>query len=162
MDFIPEYLTKPILVLGCGNVLFGDDGFGPGVVEYLKNNYTIPEYVYVLDAGTSVRGILFDIALGGSKPKKIIIVDAVDVGREAGEIFELPIDEIPENKIDDFSLHELPTSNLLKELVEFCNVEVRIIGVQAKEFTENVHQGISDPLIEVIPRTCELILKLCD
>ena len=36
---IPDIPDKNILVFGCGNILFGDDGFGPRVAEeLLKNN----------------------------------------------------------------------------------------------------------------------------
>ena len=115
---IPDRYRKPILVFGCGNILFGDDGFGPCAVEFLKNNYSIPSDVEVLNAGCSIRNILFDITLSDKKPKKIIIVDAIDAGRPPGEMFEIELEEIPENKLDDFSMHQLPTSNLLKELKE--------------------------------------------
>ena len=35
MDDLPEYCTARVLVLGCGNPLVGDDGFGPAVAELL-------------------------------------------------------------------------------------------------------------------------------
>jgi len=54
-----DYCVKPVLILGCGNILFGDDGFGPKVVEYLEQNYPIPENAEVINAGCSVRNILF-------------------------------------------------------------------------------------------------------
>lgn len=155
-----EYDTKPILILGCGNILFGDDGFGPKVIEYLQNNYKIPDDIEVIDAGTGVREILFDIILSEKKPKKIIIIDAVDYKRQAGEIFELEIEEIPRNKIDDFSMHQLPTSNLLSELQKICKVEVSIIVTQIEYIPEEVKPGISKTLINSIPEVCELILKL--
>ena len=118
---IPEMYRKRVLVLGCGNILFGDDGFGPEVVAHLEVHHTIPEDVCVADAGTSARKILFPILLDEQRPEHIIIVDAVDAGRRPGEIFEISVEDIPENKIDDFSLHQLPTSNLLRELKELCN-----------------------------------------
>jgi coenzyme F420 hydrogenase subunit delta len=35
---MPEYRDKPIIIFGCGNILFGDDGFGPAVAEELQQN----------------------------------------------------------------------------------------------------------------------------
>jgi coenzyme F420 hydrogenase subunit delta len=113
----------------------------------------------VIDAGISVREILFNIVLNERRPEKIIIVDAVDAGRQAGEIFKLSIDEIPDNKIDDFSFHQLPTSNLLKELKQFCNVEIIIITAQVKNIPEEICPGLSEQLIDAIPGTCDIILK---
>lgn len=155
-----DYYTKSILVLGCGNILFGDDGFGPKVIEYLQKNYQIPEDVCLLNVGSSAREVLFDISLSETKPKKIIIVDAVDVAKRPGEIFELSVDGLPENKIDDFSMHQLPTSNLLKELKKFCNIDVRIVSCQVENIPKEVRPGISNSLLGAIPNACERILKL--
>jgi len=30
---LPAYCRKPTLIVGCGNVLYGDDGFGCALVE---------------------------------------------------------------------------------------------------------------------------------
>lgn len=154
-----DYWNSEILVLGCGNVLFGDDGFGPAVVEHLNRNYEIPQRVYVMNAGLSVREILFNMVLSDKRPKTIIIVDAVDVGRIPGEIFELDITDIPEKKIDDFSMHQLPTSNLLRELESMCGVNVRILSVQIQNIPDEVSPGLSKVIRDSIPAVCEKILS---
>ena len=156
---IPEIYTKRVLVLGCGNILFGDDGFGPEVIAYIERHYTIPENTCVMNAGTSAREILFPILLDEQRPEHIIIVDAIDAGRTPGEIFEIPVEDIPDNKIDDFSMHQLPTSNLLKELQDLCKVEVLIIAVQVESIPQMVKPGLSESLIEALPKTCEMIMK---
>ena len=160
MEIIPFYCNCKILVLGCGNILFGDDGFGPHVAEELNINYNLPEDVEVINAHTSVRNILFDIALSEKKPDKIIIVDAIDAAKTPGEIFELPIDEIPENKIDDFSMHQIPTSNLLKELKDLCKVDVRIIACQVEYIPEEVTASISKKMTLAIPEVCKRINEI--
>ncbi len=71
-------LKKDVLILGCGNPLFGDDGFGPAVIEQIEKNYLLPSNVGVLNAGTSIRDLLFDLLLLEETPGTIIIVDAVD------------------------------------------------------------------------------------
>jgi coenzyme F420 hydrogenase subunit delta len=154
-----DYWNTEILVLGCGNILFGDDGFGPAAVEYLQKNFKIPPEVCVMNAGLSVREILLNIVLSDKRPKRIIIVDAVDVGKPPGEIFELAIDEIPEKKIDDFSMHQLPTSNLLRELQEMCGVEVKIISAQVQNIPDEVSPGLSTIIRDSIPVVCKKILR---
>lgn len=154
-----DYLDKEILVLGCGNILFGDDGFGPEVVQYLQKNFDIPSHVYIGDAGLSVRTYLFNIVLTERKPAKIIIVDAVDLGKPAGSIFHLEVDEMPEIKCDDFSMHQVPTSNLLKELKNFCKVDVKIIVAQVLSIPEEVSPGLSSVIRDSIPAACEMILS---
>ncbi len=155
---VPHYYGKPILILGCGNILFGDDGFGPQVVDYLEKNYSIPENVEVINAGCSVRNILFDIILSLKKPEEIIIVDALDVGKTPGEVFEIEIENIPENKIDDFSMHQAPTSNLLKELKNLCKVYIKIFSCQVENIPDSVSPGLSKKLLDSIPRVCKLIM----
>lgn len=156
-----ETRYRDILVLGCGNILFGDDGFGPCVIDYLQKNEKVPEHVSLLNVGTSVRGILFDILLSPIRPKKIIVVDAVDLNRKPGEVFTLDVDELPLNKIDDFTLHEMPTSNLLKELKEFCEIDVIIIAGQIDHIPEEVRPGLSVSLKESLAVAAQEIIKTC-
>ena len=162
-DFIPEIYKKQTVVLGCGNILFGDDGFGPAVIEHLERNYKIPDNIFVLDAGTGVREILFDLILSERKPRKVVIVDSVEIeGKEPGNVFEIPIEAIPDNKIDDFSMHQLPTSNLLKELKELCDVDVTIIACQTKHIPGEVKRGLSSEVRDSIPEVCNIIMKMID
>ena len=41
-----------ITVLGIGNIILSDEGFGVRVVEFLKKNYEFPANVQLLDGGT--------------------------------------------------------------------------------------------------------------
>ena len=157
-DDIPDSERKQVLVFGCGNVLFGDDGFGPEVIEFLRNNYSIPENAETINAGCSIRNILFDLTLSEKRPEKIIVVDAIDAGLKPGEVFEVELEEIPDNKLDDFSMHQLPTSNLLKELKELCNVQVKIISCQPECIPETVSTGLSKTLLDAIPGVCDIII----
>jgi coenzyme F420 hydrogenase subunit delta len=156
---MPEYHDKSIIIFGCGNVLFGDDGFGPVVVEELQSKYYIPEHVCIINAGTSVRELLFNITLDEQRPETIIIIDAVDFGKQPGEIFEIDLDELPENKIDDFSMHQIPTSNLLRELRDLCGVDVRILSCQVKKIPEEVEPGLSKTLEGKVMKMCKLIVN---
>jgi len=155
----PEWYDKSVLILGCGNTLIGDDGFGPAVAQCLRSNFTIPADVCVFDAGTSVREILFDTVLSEKKPSKIVIVDAMDCGCEPGELFMLDIDALPEVKIDDFSMHQIPTSNLLRELKDHCGIEIIIIGCQVTDTCDSVNPGLSKPVEEAVNPAAESIAK---
>ena len=150
MEQLPVYCRKKILIVGVGNKLFGDDGFGPEVVEYLTNHYSIPENICLLDVGTGARKILFTISLSKARPEVIVIIDAVDKGRKPGEIFDISLDEIPKEKIDDFSIHQVPSSNLLKELQDLCSVKVRIMVCQTKTIPETIQSGLSKPVKKAV------------
>ncbi len=153
----PEWYDKSVLILGCGNILIGDDGFGPAVAQRLRGNFTIPADVCVFDAGTSVREILFDTVLSEKKPSKIVIVDAMDCAREPGELFMLEIDSLPKIKLDDFSMHQIPTSNLLRELRDHCGIEVIVIACQVANACDSVNPGLSTLVEAAVKPAAELI-----
>lgn len=147
------------LVLGCGNPLIGDDGFGPAVIRQLEEAYAIPESVACIDVGTSVRDILFDLILSEKKPHRIIIVDAADSpGITPGEIREITIGQIQPAKSCDFSLHQFPTTNMLKELQEETAIDVRVFVVQVAGLPDEVMTGLSAPVQSAIPRMCARIM----
>ncbi len=156
-----EAMHKEIVILGCGNILFGDDGFGSSVVERLETCGLLPENVSVIDAGTSVREILFDLILSEQRPRKVIVIDAVDAKRRPGEIFRIDLEELPKNKIDDYTLHEMPTSNLLRELRDLCHVEVEIVAAQVEVLPDAVMPGLSVAVAESVPVAAGEVLKLC-
>jgi len=160
MEYL-EALHKEIVVLGCGNILFGDDGFGSSVAERLGTCGLLPENVSVIDAGTSVREILFDLILSEQRPRKIIVVDAVDAKKKPGEIFRIDLEELPENKTDGYTLHEMPTSNLLRELKDLCHVEVDIVAGQVEVLPDTVRPGLSNALGRSVLLAAEEVLKLC-
>lgn len=154
----PDYYIKETLVLGCGNILFGDDGFGPDVADYLLSHYNIPDDSAVLNLGLSTRGFIFDILLSETRPQRIIIVDAMSSsGRKPGEIFETPLDNLVKEKVDDFSLHQGPTSNMLRELRDLCGVEIIIIACQPQEIPKEITRGLSEPLVEAVKQASKLI-----
>jgi len=155
---LTDYYSKDILVLGCGNILYGDDGFGPDVADYILSNYKIPENAAVVNLGLSTRGFIFDILLNEKRPKIIIVVDAVPgEGKKPGEIFEIPLDNLCREKVDDFSFHQGPTSNLLKELRDICGVEIVIVACQPQEIPKEMTRGLSEPLKKAVINVSELI-----
>jgi len=156
---LPEYCLKPTLVLGCGNVLFGDDGFGCALVEHVHSHYRVPDDVCLLDAGTGVRNLLFTLCLSPGRPRRLLIVDALDAGRPIGELFEIDPAAIPPIKLDDFSMHQIPTSNLLRELQETCAVEVRVLACQTGPLPNEISPGLSAPVQAALPRAAEWLVQ---
>ena len=157
---VPDLYLKKALVLGCGNVLFGDDGFGVEVARYINENYAVPSDVEVLDVGTGVRSILFNMILYEGGPEKIIVVDSVDKGRRPGEVFKISLEDIPLNKKDDFSMHETPSSNMLKELQDFCDMEVIVLVCQVKHIPTEVEMGLTPEVKSAVPVASKMVMEL--
>ena len=155
---LPEYCQKPTLILGCGNVLFGDDGFGCALVEYVLSRGCVPKDVCMLDAGTGVRRLLFTLCLSPVRPRRLLIVDALDAGYSVGDLFEIDPAAIPPIKLDDFSMHQIPTSNLLRELQEACGVEVRVLACQTGPLPKEISPGLSAPVQAALSRAAEWLV----
>jgi coenzyme F420 hydrogenase subunit delta len=154
-----DIFDKSVLIFGCGNILFGDDGFGPAVIKHLQHCQLPPE-VGILDVGTGIRDILFNLALNEKRPRQLIIVDAVDKpGKQPGEVFEISVEEIPANKTADFSLHQFPSGNILKELQDYTNMDVRLLVAQVDFLPEEVSPGLSPAMEAAITTVCERIIK---
>ncbi len=131
---IRDLLKKPILIFGCGNILFGDDGFGPAVVDRLLRDHALPPAVLAADVGASIEDLLFDLVLSPDKTRHMFIVDALSrPGASPGDLMESDIEDLPANKSGDFCMHQFPSVNLLRELRVDGGVRIRILGVQISE-----------------------------
>jgi coenzyme F420 hydrogenase subunit delta len=156
-EILPDHCAKDVVVLCCGNILFGDDGFGPAVAERLNAEGEIPDWAVVIDAGTAVRELLFDMVLSERRPRLVVVVDAVDMEREPGEVFEIALASIPRVKVSEFSVHQAPTSNLLQELEEVGNVRVAVIVCQVTGIPEEMTDGLSPEVSAAVDRAAQLV-----
>lgn len=156
---LSELFNKSVLIFGCGNILWGDDGFGPAVIQALQERYQLPADVLAVDVGTSIRDILFDLTLSDKKPKKIFIIDAVEYpDRKPGEVFEIPVEGIPAKKTSDFSLHQFPTVNLLHELKKYSQIDIKILVAQVDAIPEEVKPGLSPIMASAVETACHRLL----
>lgn len=150
------------MVFGCGNVIMGDDGYGPAVVDRLNDLYQLPPSVQAIDVGTCVREYLFDYLLSQEgRPERIIILDAVDFpDRRPGEVFEIVPAEIPAKKIHDFSLHQFPTVNLLQELQDHTGIEVLILAAQIRHIPAEIAPGLSAEMAQAVRQASAKIAQI--
>lgn len=156
-----DIYRKRCIIFGCGNTLFGDDGFGPEVISYLESHYDLPEHVACLDVGTSVQDLLFDILLSKKKPEKVIIVDSSEnTGKVPGEISEIRVDQISVEKRADFSVHQFPSMNMLQEIQDLTPIELHVLVVQVSEIPSQVSPGLSVSVANAVPAMCAKIFSI--
>jgi coenzyme F420 hydrogenase subunit delta len=150
-----------VVIFGCGNVLLGDDGFGPAVIEALQL-LNLPEAVSLIDAGTGIREHLLDyLMLPSLRPKLLVIVDAgYNQSCAPGEVLECSPGAIAVNKIHDYSLHQFPTVNLLRELQEETGIEVVLLIAQPDVIPDHIAQGLSSTMLAAVEDTCHRILSI--
>ncbi|WP_131784478.1 hydrogenase maturation protease [Protofrankia symbiont of Coriaria ruscifolia] len=84
MDQRPE-----TLIVGCGNLLRGDDGAGPVLIRRLWDA-GLPPGVHCADGGTGGMDVAFQMR----GVPNIILIDACNSGSKPGTIFKLPGTEV--------------------------------------------------------------------
>lgn len=77
------------VIIGCGNLLRGDDAVGPLLIRELWNQGP-PEHVLLVDGGTAGM----DMAFKMHGAKRVILIDAAATGSKPGTMFKVPGEEL--------------------------------------------------------------------
>lgn len=143
-------------IIGFGNILFGDDGFGPSVIEYLEKNYEFPLDVKVIDGGTTVDYLLNFLT---EEVEKLIIIDIFHMGKNPGEVFVINSEKI--KGYPQRLTHFLSVPKILNEIRKISGVEIYLVVCEPKEITTpNVKIGLSEPVKRSVPKAAEMVEKL--
>jgi hydrogenase maturation protease len=116
------------LVLGIGNVLWADEGFGVRAVEALHERYEAAEGVDVVDGGTQGL-LLLDLVCDS---ERVLVFDAIDFALAPGTLKVLRDAEVPAWAAAKVSLHQASFQEVLA-LARLRGREPRavtLIGVQ--------------------------------
>ena len=108
-------------VVGIGNVLRGDDGFGPALVEALPER---PNRLKVV-AGTTPENYVGKIVV--YRPEAVLLVDAVNLGQEPGACELLPADALGPGGL---STHDIPLSLAVQYIEEGTGAQVAVLAIQ--------------------------------
>ena len=151
------YQAKNIVV-GCGQYLFKDDGFGPFIIKALNDYFEdkeMPEDTMFIDAGNSAPFHLF--SLPQETWEKIIVVDIVLFDGEPGELKVFSPYDMPAGMFE--CAHTYTVEEPLIELAE-DGYDVKIIGCKPGEIsTPDVEVGLSEPVLNAIPKAIDMIFK---
>lgn len=79
-----------IRIIGLGNVLMSDDGFGPYVVRVLEACYDLPRHVEVIDAGTPGLDLTPHIL----DADVVMFVDTVSAEGRPGDVHQFGLPDI--------------------------------------------------------------------
>jgi len=124
--------ARPLLVLGVGNVYYGDEGAGVHLMHYLRNKYVFPEGVDVVDGGTLGWHLLNLIA----EYDHVVVVDAV--AAPVGKVYRFDRRSVPaEIGYGKLSSHEWEVPDLLTAMElhgDLPDVTIVAIGVKPLEF----------------------------
>ena len=124
-----------VLVLGIGNLLWADEGFGVRTVEEFHRRYDAPANVRVMDGGT--QGIyLLDFI---RETDILVVFDAIDFGDEPGSLKMVEGDEVPAFLgTRKLSLHQTGFQEVLAmaDMVGDYPDHLLLVGVQPVELED--------------------------
>ncbi len=78
-----------VLVVGCGNLLRGDDGVGPVLIRHLWDR-GVPDGARLVDGGTAGMDVGFQMR----GARRVVIVDASATGAEPGTVYRVPGEQL--------------------------------------------------------------------
>jgi hydrogenase maturation protease len=146
--------TKRILVLGIGNILWADEGFGVRCVEALNAGWQFPPQVTLMDGGTQGLYLLPYV----QEADCLLVFDAVDYGDEPGKLREVIGDQVPRFMgAKKMSLHQTGFQEVLMaaELTDKLPKELVLIGVQPEEL-----EDYGGSLRDVVKKQMQPALKI--
>ncbi len=71
--------------------------------------------------------------------------------------YRLACQALPINKIDAFSLHQVPTSNMLRELQDQCGVKVTVIACDVGLISQEMKAELSPSTQQAVLTACQQI-----
>ncbi len=150
-----EVRSTRILVAGVGNVLRGDDGFGPAVTELLGH---LPAGAEVVETGTGGVALLQELMVGCAG---LVLIDAVDRGAAPGTVFVLEPDVGEGEHVPDVHLANPDRVLSMAKTMGVLPDRVRIIGCQPEDVDE-LCQGLSPVVQRALPYAVRKIEETVD
>ncbi len=145
---------RKVLILGVGNVLLRDEGFGVHFINALKER-PFPANVELLEAGTVSHQLipLFH------EISHLIVIDVVEAGDAPGSVFRFTPQDMKFPSEQKVSLHQISLIDVLR-MAELTGAAPKtvILGVQPKDVA-TWSMELSDELKAVIPRVTDLVLE---
>lgn len=149
-------MKRPVVVLGLGNPLMGDEGIGVSLVERLANLAADYPSVDFLDAGTGGLSVLHDI----EGRRKAIFIDCAFMDEEPGVIRRFTPEEVRTRKVlAHQSLHEADLIQIIEIARQLGQApeEIVIFGIQPQRV--ELVQGLSPTLMERTDEYLSLVLQ---
>lgn len=148
--------TRPrAVVIGIGNLLLTDEGFGPHLIAHLERHWELPDDVGLLDGGTGGLQLLSEF----QQAELLVIVDIVRGGGEPGDVYRFTPDDVPLGARLRTSAHQvsLVEAWVMARLLGQAP-EAVIVGIEPLDFsTPNV--GLTERLEARLPVVAEVVLE---
>ena len=153
-------MNKKVLVLGIGNILWADEGFGVRTLEALQSHYEFPDNVTLLDGGTQGVYLVQDVR----DADILIVFDAIDYGLEPGTMKIITNEDVPKFMgAKKVSLHQTGFQEVLAlaDMMGDYPEQIILIGVQP-EYIEDFGGSLRPVVKAQIQPAIDEALKFMD
>ena len=138
-----------ILILGIGNVLFGDEGVGPHLANLIEEKYcflSTTHEVDIVDGGTLAQRLIPII----TEYDRVVIIDCVKVADgDIGDVYSFNFSDMPEYITWDGSAHEVEMLQTLQMIEMMGDLPpIKIVGVIPYVIGENSTFQMTEEVIK--------------
>jgi len=138
-----------ILILGIGNILFGDEGIGPHLANLIEDKYSFSSFnhsVDIIDGGTLAQRLIPII----TEYDRVILIDCVNVDDgEIGDIYSFSFDKVPDFITWNGSAHEVEMLQTLQMIEMMGDLPpVKIVGVIPYVIGEDSTFSMTDEVVK--------------
>jgi len=149
-DTAPE-----ITVLGVGNIVLQDEGFGVRVMEALQARYSFPDNVQLLDGGTLGMELLHFIP----GTRRLLIIDAIKSDEGPGHCYAFHGDEVTGHFHEKLSAHEIGIQDLLA-LLQVTGREIdEVVVIGASPYVLEAGLELSAEMQKLVPVVEKMALQ---
>ncbi|WP_302497632.1 HyaD/HybD family hydrogenase maturation endopeptidase [uncultured Sutterella sp.] len=151
-ELSPGRYARDVLLLGIGNILWADEGFGPRAAEAFNSRFRLPEGAEVMDGGTLGGWLVNEIC----SAKRILVFDCCDLKAAPGTLRVLRKDDIRIWSSTKISPHQTGFNDLLATaaLMGSSPEDIAVVGIQP-ELLDDYGGSLTETVKARIPEALE-------
>jgi len=139
---LDNILKGHVVLVGIGNILKGDDGAGPALIERLQGKTSL----ICIDAGTAPESYAGKIVK--AQPDTVILIDAVHLDKEPGAFDLLGKDDVVKSGL---TTHDLSPKMFIEYLEAQTKATIYLLGIQSKtmQFGDDISLEVNRALDDI-------------
>jgi len=143
-------------ILGLGNTLLRDEGFGVHFINEMEKKYNFPNNVKLIDGGTLGYGLLDTI----SSCDRLLVIDVIKSNDKPGSIYRFTQVEMELHLPTPTSAHEVEFFDVLSKAEMMGALpETIFLCITPKEYGGEMEMSMSLVMLEAYPAMEKLFLK---
>ena len=144
-----------LTILGLGNILFKDEGFGVHFVRQFQKKYRLPDNIRIIDGGTLGYSLMNIVC----ETEHLLVIDTVKAHDKPGSIYCFHPEAIPSQIEYSISAHEVEFLDLLLKAEMMGDAPQTTIIAVVPEDMHSVDMELSSTLRSSLLTAEKLVTK---